>query len=71
MDSCQFDLENSVVCRALRVPVVMPRVTTLVCVVLQVVQQRQFATCVVAKLYTQPVSKYAYNVSNNVVLLLS
>ena len=45
--------------------------TTLVCAVLQVVEQRQFASCVVAKLYALPVSKDAYNVSNDVIRLLS
>ena len=38
---------------------------------LQVVEQKQFASCVVAKLYAPPVLKDAYNVSNHVIRLLN
>ena len=45
--------------------------TTLVCAVFQVVEQRPFASCVVAKFYAPPVLKDAYDVSNDVICLLS
>ena len=38
---------------------------------LQVVEKRLFASCVVGKLYALPVLKDDYNVSNDVICLLS